>query len=664
MFKSIKFKLVAYFSILIIVISGSLGVMASISSVKALQKSVDEELVEVAKAYSIYIESELVKAEVIMDGIANRNAIKSWDWDQQKKAMQYETQRHDIIADMFIVDKNGDAYFTNGKRANVSEREYFKEAMQGNSYFSDLLYSDVTEELEFFVSAPIKGNGIEGAVVAFVKSDYFSNAIKDIQSSKSTGGSFIVDDKGTTIAHKDMAVVERQDNVLQLAKEDKELIPLAQVIEDMIQGKSDTKNYKYQGEAYYCGYYPIKSTGWSLAIKAPEKELLAGVFELRNKLIIMIIVAILIAVVITYYVSGMVVNPLELVTEHVMTIANLDLRTKLPEKLVKREDEIGDLGRAIDVIIESTKNIVINMQGSSNELLESSTRLSDTINENTMSAEEIAKAIEGIASGATSQAQEAESAVSELSQLGELITESQNVSIEVNTSAKKVENLTLKGKDTLAKLKKEFGLNLDIAGQVKNNTEELEEQSKSIVDILAIISNIANQTNLLALNASIEAARAGEAGKGFAVVAEEIRKLAEETESAAGNISGILGTMTNKIVIANENMDKAGAIVGNVNIYLDETVDSYDVIQDSMKALIHQFKKLEKALEYINEGKTKTFMAIESISAVSEESAASTQEVNASVEEQTASMEEMARASEELTLIADKMEKIIEQFTI
>jgi methyl-accepting chemotaxis protein len=122
--------------------------------------------------------------------------------------------------------------------------------------------------------------------------------------------------------------------------------------------------------------------------------------------------------------------------------------------------------------------------------------------------------------------------------------------------------------------------------------------------------------------------------------------------------------MTKKIITANENMDKAGEIVGNVNVYLDETVDSYNIIRVSMKDLINQFKKLEKALKYINESKTKTFIAIESISAVSEESAASTEEVNASVEEQTVSMEEMARASEQIVLIANKMKEIIEKFIV
>ena len=663
MFKSIKIKLIVYFTILVVLISGGLGIVASTSSINALQKTVDEDLMEISKAYSENIETEIVKAETIMDGIANRNAIKSWDWNQQKKAMQYEVERHEIFEDMFIVDKNGEAHFMNEEKANVSERTYFKEAMQGNFYFSDLLYSDVTGDLEFFVSAPIKGNSIEGAVVGFVRAEYLSDAIKDIQL-KSTGGVFIVNDKGTTIAHKDIEVVKRQENIIEIAKENKELAQLSKVIENMMGCKSEAKSYIYSGETYYCGYSPIGDTGWSLAVRAPEKELLADVFNLRNNLIYMIVVAIVIAIIVAYFIGHMFAKPIKIVTKHAMTLSNLDFTAKIPEKFIKYKDEIGDLARAFKIITENTKNVIVDIQGSSNKLFDSSTQLSDNINQNVSSSAEVAKAIEGIAIGATSQAQEAEGAVRELSTLGDLIIGSKDVALDVNTSTKEVVDLTEKGKDILEKLEKEFGLNLEIVGQVKNNTEELEEESESVVDILNIISNVASQTNLLALNASIEAARAGEAGKGFAVVAEEIRKLAEETEDATGKISRILGTMTNKIITTNENMNKVDKIVGNVNTYLAETVVSYDNIKDSMRELMQQFNKLEKALEDVEENKTKTFTAIESISAVSEESAASTQQVNASVEEGNASMEEMTRASDEVTTIADEMKTTIEKFII
>jgi methyl-accepting chemotaxis protein len=213
-------------------------------------------------------------------------------------------------------------------------------------------------------------------------------------------------------------------------------------------------------------------------------------------------------------------------------------------------------------------------------------------------------------------------------------------------------------------LKKEYSSILEMTGKVKNNTQDLSEHSKSIVDILNTISNIASQTNLLALNASIEAARAGEAGRGFSVVADEIRLLAEETAKATGNISNILGAMTNKIDTADSNMNEAGVIVEKVNNYLEQTVESYEVIEESASELINRFDDLEKSLRSIDENKASTFTAIESISAVSEQSAASTEEVNASVAEQTSALEEIAKSSEELAEISNKMKQIINKFKL
>ncbi|MCT4605567.1 MAG: methyl-accepting chemotaxis protein [Marinisporobacter sp.] len=663
MFKSIKFKLIAYFASIIVLISGGLGGMASNSSITALQGTVDEELVEIARAYSKYIESELTKAETIMEGIANRNAIKSWDWKQQKEAMKFEVGRNKIFAGMFIIDQEGNAHDISEKTANVKDRRYFKEAMKGKAYFSDLLFSEAIGKLEFFVAAPIKGDGIEGVVVGYVEPEYLSNAIKNIKL-KSSGGAFIVNNKGTTIAHPDIEAVKRQDNIIEIAQNNNELIQLAEIIEKMIMGERGTKGYIYKGNTYYSGYHPIGNTGWSIAVTAPEKELLADVFKLRNNLIWMSVGMIIFAIIIIYFIGNVFVKPIILATEHAMTISKLDLTKKVPEKFMRSKDEFGDLGRAFHIISENMKKDVVEIQEYATELTNSSQILSDTINENAMAMEEVAKSVEGIAMGANIQAQESEGAVRELSELGGLITKSQQVAKEVDDSTNQMKREILNGKDMVEKLKMEFELNIEISGKVKNNTEELADQSKSIVDILCTISNIASQTNILALNASIEAARAGEVGRGFAVVADEIRKLAEETENATGNISRILGTMTDKIKITNNNVDKAGKIVGNVNGYLDETVISYDSIENATKTVIVQFEKLVNALKRIDENKIKTFTAIENISMVSQESVGSTEEVNASTEEQKISMEEMIRSSEELGRIASSMKKNIENFKL
>ncbi|GMQ60598.1 methyl-accepting chemotaxis protein [Vallitalea sediminicola] len=661
MFKSIKFKLMAYFTIIIIVISGGVGIMACVSSINALHKTVDNELIELARGYSSYIESEISIAKATMNGIANRNVIKSFDWNEQKKAICDEVDKNKIFAGMFIVDKNGMAHFTNGKTASVNDRTYFKEAMKGNTYFSDLIFSDIMGGVEFFVASPIKNNGIEGVVVGFVKPQYLSNSINDIILNTS-GGAFIVDAKGNTIAHSNMDIVLKQENILNDEIDDSK--ELAKVIGNMISGEADTDEYVYEGNTYYCGYHPIGETGWSIAVKALKGDLLADVINLRRNLICMIIIALIIAIGLVYFIGNLFSKPIILATKHAVTMSKLDLTKKVPDKFLKRTDEIGDLARAFNVITENVKAIMKDIQEYALDLEDSSIKLSDAINENTATSEEISKAVEVIADGVTMQARQSDSVVRELSQLGNLIIESQELAQEVNSGTNQVKDVNIKGRKIIEKLKKEFESNIEVTNKVNSNTVELADQSKSIENILVAISNIANQTNLLALNATIEAARAGEEGKGFAVVAEEISKLADDTKEATEDISKILNKMTNEIEITNNNMNEAGEIVGNVDRYLDKTVSTYDIIENSTKTVIDLFKELNKALLQISENKDKSFSFVEEISGIIQESAASTEEVNASVEEQTASMEEIAKSSERLADIAITMEKLSEKFTI
>jgi methyl-accepting chemotaxis protein len=647
---------------IIVLISSSIGLIASKSSTKALQKTVNEDLVEHAKAYSTYIDSEILNAKTIMDGIANRNALKSWNWDEQYEAMKYEVARNKIFSDMFVVNKNGDAQCITGSEANVSNREYFKQAMKGNTYFSNLLYSESLKEFIFFVSAPIKGNNVEGTVVGCIKAEYLSNAIKDI--SLKNGRAFIINNEGTTIAHPDINRVLEQDNLIEMAKSDSKLKQFSEVINNMIKGEQGTDRYVYQGIKYYCGYYPIGDTGWSIAITALEDKIFEEVFHLRRNLCIMIMVAIILAIIINYYAGNKFVKPIILATNHATIMSKLDLTTNVPPKFLKREDEIGNLAKSFDIITDNLKIIIKEIQNSALELNNSSKDLTSSINENAISVEEISETIKVITIGATQQAEEADNTVRELSNLGDLITESQEIAEDVNISTNSVKEVNLQGKEIIEKLKNEFDLSLQVTQEMKNNTNDLEIQSKSINSILDTISKIASQTNLLALNASIEAARAGEAGKGFAVVAEEISKLAEDTEKSTGNISKILETMTNKIEITNCNMEKAEKIVENVNMYIEETVTSYDIIENKTKELIILFTRLNNALKEIDENKINAFSCIENISEVCHESASSTEEVNASVEEQAVIIEQIAKSSERLSEIASLMEKLVEKFKI
>jgi methyl-accepting chemotaxis protein len=644
-----------------ILISTVFGIMGFNYSIKVIHNTVDEELNELTKAYSDNINELIIERKEFIERLSYMNGIRSMDWETQKVILKNEIENNEKFKDIFIVDKNGNAKFLDGTRINIADNKYFKEAINGNVYFSDLITDIKNKTLNLFTSAPIKNGSIDGVIVGIPDGIVLRNKINNIKI-KENGKAFIINSKGTVIAHPDIQVVIRQENIIEKAKTDSQFIQLAKIVENMIKGKSGVNEYVYEGNKYQCGYHPVGDTGWSIAIKVPEKELIEEILRFRKNAIIFFVIVNIIAIGIIYFVGSVLIKPIILVTKHAKIMSELDLTTKVPDKYLRAKDEIGDLARAFYTISENTKKVITEIHSASNKLTISSKKLFDIINENTITADEIAKEIEMIATGANEQAGESKSAVTELSQLGELIVELQKTGKEVNESSSKVQEVTQNGKDTVERLKEEFDLNVEIAGKVKHNTQELADQSKSIVDILNTISSIASQTNLLALNASIEAARAGESGRGFAVVAEEIKILAEETENATKNISNILGTMTNKINITDDSMNRSSVVINNVNKYLNKTINSYDVIQSSTKEVTEELEKLMYAFDIISKNKIKTFASIESILDLSQQSAASTKEVNASVEEQTISMENMAKSSEELALIATVMDDSIRKF--
>jgi methyl-accepting chemotaxis protein len=165
----------------------------------------------------------------------------------------------------------------------------------------------------------------------------------------------------------------------------------------------------------------------------------------------------------------------------------------------------------------------------------------------------------------------------------------------------------------------------ELAGAI----EDLSARSEKIGGIVDTITGIAEQTNLLALNAAIEAARAGEQGRGFAVVAEEVRKLAEVSQQAAGTIGGLIA----------EIQRVAGAAVTIVN------------------------EEAGGAFERIAAGSATVAGSLDEVAAVAEQTSASSQQVSASAEESSAAAEQIAASAQELAATAVELRSVASAFT-
>jgi len=200
--------------------------------------------------------------------------------------------------------------------------------------------------------------------------------------------------------------------------------------------------------------------------------------------------------------------------------------------------------------------------------------------------------------------------------------------------------------------------------EVKDSITDLDTLSKNIGNITSMITSIASQTNMLALNAAIEAARAGEQGRGFTVVADQVRKLAEESASAASNIDNMIMEVKKKTEIA----------VKNILLTETKVKEGTSVAQlskDQMKLLIDNMDTLIKEIEEISTQASKQALASENIAANmtsiiknTQNLSSSSQEITANIEEQIAVTEEISATSETLSTMTETLNDMVKYFKV
>lgn len=194
--------------------------------------------------------------------------------------------------------------------------------------------------------------------------------------------------------------------------------------------------------------------------------------------------------------------------------------------------------------------------------------------------------------------------------------------------------------------------------------ETLGERSKEIGNIVEAISGIAEQTNLLALNAAIEAARAGEAGRGFAVVADEVRKLAEQSGTAAQNISAIITGIQDDTAHAMQAMEKGNEEVQAGTKIVEKTGEVFSTMEKHIDTLYSQIQQSLSRMAAAEQATAKITSSIQEASSFSRDMANNAQSVSAATEEQAAMINDITDASESLANLAQQLQNDVTQFRL
>ena len=316
-----------------------------------------------------------------------------------------------------------------------------------------------------------------------------------------------------------------------------------------------------------------------------------------------------------------------------------EMRSKLQDALIKVIGHAGSVNKGA----EDTKDRISDSQRTTND---------------------INQAVSDLANGATMMAQDVQSTSDITISIGDAVEQVLAAANNNMENGRTVYDESVKVQKQLQQLKEADEMTDEMAGQVADSVNQtalvVEEISKAAESIIAI----ASQTNLLALNASIEAARAGEAGKGFAVVADNIKGLAEDSNNAANEITGMLSDITK---MSDKNKELTGSIkeaTTSESAQLQEMTAAFEEMLNLLQETERGNEQIVSLVETLNSDKDVIMNSVESLSSVSEENAASTEQTSASLAQLDTNMEDVVSKAENLQKIAEELQENVSFFHV
>lgn len=525
-----------------------------------------------------------------------------------------------------------------------------------NIAWQEPYYDDALKMTMLTTTAPIydDNKNFLGVVTADMSLSTMQENIKNIKVGN-TGKAMLIGKDGTYLA----GVSEKLAMKVKVTEdENASIIKLGQ---DILQNKEGMSYFEDENGKNLVYYKQIPEVGWNIVLSIPQKELYAPINKLLISIVtIILIICVLVTLAVSVF-SNYITKSIKEVNDLSHSIADGDLTQTIK---VRSKNELGAMGNNLNTMTNNLRTLVQKVTGSLEGLVATSEELTASSEQTQESAEQVSLAIQQVAIGSGEQVQ--------------LTNDTTRIAQEIFTGMEQISNniQTVTNTSLEASKRAEKGNNVvsSAIGQMNNISDKvatsslavsiLGDKSKEIGSIVSLITNIAGQTNLLALNAAIEAARAGEQGKGFAVVADEVRKLAEQSASAAGNISSLINEIQKEIVNAVNAMDNGTVAVKDGIDMVNQAGRSFGEILEDINYIASQMQDVSAVTEEIGAGTHNMIGAIENVAKISTESTENAENVVAASEEQTALMKEVANAAESLTEMAMQLQSLMVTFKL
>ncbi len=331
---------------------------------------------------------------------------------------------------------------------------------------------------------------------------------------------------------------------------------------------------------------------------------------------------------------------------------------------VKTNDEIKDLADAFNHMSGGLREIIAKVISVTKEIDRSTQVVSTSVAENSKGSIGIAEAIDDMSIAMSRQNEESDNAMQYVNKMGivsKQISEGmKNINKSANISLERAEKGSTNIDQYVLQLS-QVNMIMKQMADVANNLNTSTQEMNAILDSIVAISN---QTSLLSLNASIEAARAGEAGRGFAVVATEIRKLAEDTQTATGKINTIIEKVREDVTDMTEKMQNGLQQLEKSNQIADVTKESFHEIKEGNVIVNDDIVTITQSINDMDDMVEKVIGSVKRIGTSIAENTNTTVEIASTVAEETANLEEVTAIASTLENLAGDLHLAVMKFKL
>lgn len=424
---------------------------------------------------------------------------------------------------------------------------------------------------------------------------------------------------------------------------------------------SGSSKVSFNGTSYLFIYSKSEEKGFTICTLVPMSVVTSQAQEIKTLTVWLVILACVIAFVIGMIITAGIQSNMSRISKKFGEVAKGDLTVQVK---AKGHDEFRSLAGSASDMIVNTKKLVNKVSDATDQLEKSAKTVEEDSTVINDYSQEITKAIEEINEGISRQSRHAQKCVDLTDVLSDDIQAVSSVAENVERLVEETERLIGQGMEIVQLLGERAQETTEMTARVSESIISLKEESEIINSFVGTITSISEQTNLLSLNASIEAARAGEAGRGFAVVAEEIRKLADDSAKAAGQISNNVSNIDAQTVNSVENADRAQEMVALQSEAVEKAIKVFSAMKEQMGELVQGLKDIVTSTEKADGERSDTVQAVKDISGIIDETAESAEIVRGIADKLLLSVNNLNQTADVLGNHMDELKQEISVFKI